>query len=100
MNSIVDIINNIQKRPAMYIGRNSISCLKSFLDGWYLRNPEEVVDGIFMEQFQIVIERKYEAKSSKSWSDILLYNSQDESKALELFFKEFDEYKKKISRDG
>ena len=89
MNSIVELLELIKERPAMYIGRNSISCLKAFIDGWYLRNPSGIIDGHIMEEFQDYIEKKYNETSCRSWCDILLYNSQDENKALELFFEEF-----------
>jgi hypothetical protein len=39
-NNIVKLILEIEKRPAMYIGRNSIFCLKAFLDSWHFRNPQ------------------------------------------------------------
>ncbi|GAA4276490.1 hypothetical protein [Aquimarina mytili] len=100
MDSIVEVLNSIKQRPAMYIGRDSISCLKAFLDGWYFRNPTGVVDTDVMNKFQDWTEKKYSTKSSKSWSDILLYNSQDESKALELFFKDFDEFIDNHKLDG
>ena len=75
----------------MYIGQNSIHCLKAFLEGWYLRNPEDVIDLYIMEKFEEWVELKYNVDSSISWSDILLENSKNETEALNLFFKEFDE---------
>lgn len=94
MNSIIKILSDIEKRPAAYIGKNSISCLKAFLDGWYLRNPNKVIDANIMNEFQEWIEKKYDIKTNKSWNDILLFNSQDEGKALELFFTEFNEWRR------
>lgn len=38
MNTLVALILEIEKRPALYIGKNYISCLKSFIDGWCLGN--------------------------------------------------------------
>ncbi|WP_166923473.1 hypothetical protein [Flavobacterium poyangense] len=92
MNSIVEIVDKIKQRPAMYIGRNSIFCLKAFLDGWYLRSSNDVSDSGIMNEFQDRIVKKYDIKSAHSWCDILLFYSQDEGKALELFFNEFEEF--------
>lgn len=89
MNSIVELLKLVKERPAMYIGKNMISCLKAFLDGWYLRNPDGIIDVNIMGAFQDYIEKKYNQPSYRSWCDILLYISQDESIALDLFFEEF-----------
>ena len=82
----------------MYITRDSISCLKAFLDGWFLRSPNDVVDDEIMTKFQERIETKYKVKTSHSWCDVLLFHSQDESHALQLFFKEFDEFRESLKK--
>lgn len=94
MNSIIELIQTIKIRPAAYTGRNSISCLKAFLDGWFIRSPLNVIDSITMEKFQEWIELKYNVSSSHSWCDIILFHSQDESTALIKFFEEFDNWHK------
>ena len=93
MNSIVELIYQIKVRPAMYIGRSSISCLKAFLDGWFLRSPDDVVDSSVMEDFQNWVERKYNIATNHSWCDIILFYSQDESDALTKFFDDFDKWR-------
>jgi len=89
MNSIIDLLKLVKERPAMYISRNSISCLKAFLDGWYLRDTDGVTDVHIMGELQDYTEKKYNENPVRSWCDILLYNSGDEGKALELFFEDF-----------
>ena len=74
----------------MYIGRNSISCLKAFIDGWYFRNSNGVSDMHIMNDFQDWVEKKYNVSTSHSWCDVLLFYSQDESSALSKFFDEFE----------
>jgi hypothetical protein len=90
MDSIKELILTIKKRPAMYITRNSISCLKAYLDGWYFRSPESVSDGELMGDFQDWIVHEYKIKSEHSWDAILLFYSNDEYGALQLFFRKFD----------
>ena len=92
MDSIVELIMKIKLRPGMYLGRNYISCLKAFLDGWHQRDYSNISDIEIMNKFQEKIEKSYKIKSSHSWCDILLFYSQDESKALDKFFKEFEEF--------
>ncbi len=76
----------------MYIGQNSISCLKAFLDGWYLRNPNSVSDQKLMEGFQDWVVKKYRIDSSQSWARIILFFSQDEANALTNFYGLFEEF--------
>lgn len=73
----------------MYIGRNSISSLKAFLDGWYLRSPDTISDIEVMGEFQDWVCKKYKI-DTHSWDHILLFYSFDEYNALQEFFKQFE----------
>jgi hypothetical protein len=86
-NSIVNLIAEIEKRPSMFLGKNYISCLRSFLDGWHYRNPEETIDDSFISSFQDYIEQKYKMQNTHSWDRIILFYSVDEQDALLSFFK-------------
>lgn len=66
-NNIVKLILEIEKRPAMYIGRNSIFCLKAFLDGWHFRNPKQT------DNSEILIEFKTGFKQSSTLIDIAFH---------------------------
>jgi hypothetical protein len=92
MDSVVELIKKIEDRPAMYISKNYISCLKSFLDGWYLRDTSNIVDIHLIGEFQDWLVDKYKIKTSHSWNDIILFYSQDEINALDSFFKEFNNF--------
>tara|TARA_R110002050_G_C8854405_1_gene506928 strand:+ start:855 stop:1163 length:309 start_codon:yes stop_codon:yes gene_type:complete len=92
MNSIVELVKELEKRPAMYLTRNYISCLKAYLDGWYQRDINNVSDINVMDSFQVFIEQKYESGTSHSWCDIILFYSQDETDGLKNFFKEFNDF--------
>mgnify|MGYP001061105861 CR=1 FL=1 len=99
MNSIEELLSKIKERPEMYIGRSSISCLKAFIDGWFYRDHTTIIDSELIDGFQSWIEQKYNINTSHSWCDIILFHSQDESKALKRFFEEFDEWKKTKDRN-
>ena len=92
MDKIHELIKQIKKRPAMYLSSNYISCLKAFLDGWYIRDPDNVSDAHMMAEFQDWIEKRYKTKTSNSWSRIILFHSQDESDALDKFFDDYEEF--------
>ena len=94
--SVRDLIAEIKSRPTMYLGVRSISCLKAFLDGWYLRYPAGVVDAEIMGKFQNWIENEYDAKGSQSWARIILFHSEDEYDALSKFFIDFDRFTKQL----
>ncbi len=57
--NIIELINMIRPRPAMYISSKSISCLKSFIDGWYFRNEEEEVGMDLLNDFSKWLQDRY-----------------------------------------
>lgn len=91
-NSIVRLIREIEKRPTMYIGKGYISCLRSFLDGWIYRSPDDVTDIVLFNNFQSWIERRYNQTKTQSWDRIILFYSVDENDALQNFFRLFQLY--------
>jgi hypothetical protein len=96
MVDLYDLLRNIQKRPAMYLGEPSISHLRTFLAGYFfarhqLGEPETEQEKQF-SNFQAWIQQKFKISSSQSWDKIILFYSQDEHKALEQFFVLFTEF--------
>lgn len=90
------LIRNIQKRPAMYLGRASISNLRTFLAGYCFARRQLGVPQTFQEQhfseFQAWVQQRFNLTSNQTWDQIILFFSQDESSALEKFFILFDEF--------
>jgi hypothetical protein len=96
MHDLYTIIHKIQKAPSMYLGRASIVCLQAFLSGYSIAQYELVTtqspqDKDFQE-FPEWIRQKFNIKTSQSWANILLFYAEDEQKALDLFFKVFEEF--------
>lgn len=96
MIDLYDLIRNIQKRPAMYLGQTSITNFQSFLAGYFfarhqLGEPETEQEKHFVN-FEPWIQQKFKITSSQSWDKIILFFSQDEHQALERFFELFDEF--------
>ncbi|MEH2027241.1 hypothetical protein [Nostoc sp.] len=92
-----EILSNIKKRPAMYLGANSpITILDMLLRGYSLARKEVSVPPTEPERefegFQLWVEEKYGINSGQSWSKIILFYSVDEHEALQKFFELFEEY--------
>lgn len=84
----------------MYLGRHSIICLQAFLSGYNVAHhelglPPKQQDRDF-EEFSNWIREKYKIQTSQSWASIILFYSEDEGKALDRFFKLFEEF---LNRD-
>ncbi len=93
---LYDLISNIKKRPAMYLGQPSVTHLGIFLSGYsfarrQLGIPQTEQEEQFSE-FQAWIQQKFKVSSSQSWEKILLFFAQDEASALDQFFTLFDEF--------
>lgn len=90
---IKKLLGEIQARPGMYIGKDSLSLLVAFLDGYThaVQQNSKVYNENF-PGFQEWIAAKYEIKSSHRWNDIILFYELDESKAFRKFFELLEEF--------
>lgn len=96
MHDLYTLIHKIQKAPSMYLGRASIVCLQAFLSGYSIAQYElgatqSPQDKDFQE-FPEWVRKKFKIQTSQSWANILLFYAEDEQKALDLFFKVFEEF--------
>ncbi|MGF1524674.1 MAG: hypothetical protein ACFBSF_20300 [Leptolyngbyaceae cyanobacterium] len=96
MADLFDLIMNIRKRPAMYLGQPSVVQMRAFLAGYIFARRQSKIPQTHQEQtfsmFQSWVQEKYKISSSQSWDRIILFFSQDERAALEQFFVLFDEF--------
>lgn len=90
-NKFILLIDTIEKRPGLYIGRNSIFSLSAFLSGVAF-DSDYSNDYSIMEDFQLWVTKKYKITSTQSWASILNFYSMDEADALKLFFLQFKEF--------
>ncbi len=90
--TIIELINILKFRPGMYIGRNSIFCLKSFIDGWYFRNMEEEVEIGILNDFYLWLQKYFNIYDSRNWDELLFWVFKDEKKSLDNFFVLFDKF--------
>lgn len=98
MNAILKKLREIQARPSLYLAQPTLALLKSFIDGYALRDYELTgnSDYAILDGFQKYAEQKFGEKSAISWACIISKNSESESKAFTAFFKLFEEYLRDI----
>lgn len=96
MPGIYDLLENIKKRPKMYLGSSSITRLHMLLIGYNIGinegGSDKIKEEFKFQDFQKWIQKKYDVLSSKSWATIILENSANESDALNKFFELFEEF--------
>ncbi len=86
-----EMLQNIKQRPGMYLGKCSITRLKSFLDG-YITARQDLGFSLteqerHFEKFQEWIQERFEIKSDHGWDSTILFYSADEKDALNHFFE-------------
>lgn len=89
------LLEELKKRPGMYIGGKSVIHLAHFLDGigYALFDlAEQNSDTDFLLGFQEWIQIKYDIPSSQHWSRILLFFSANEEDAFDSFYKQLEEF--------
>ncbi|MCX6044776.1 MAG: hypothetical protein NT075_06650 [Chloroflexi bacterium] len=96
MSDYYDLLQQIQKKPGLYIGNASISSLYMFLIGYnsarrQLSIPLSDQEREFQE-FQPWLQEKFSIKTSQAWSKIILFYAVDERDAFERFFVLFHEF--------
>lgn len=100
--NVYDVIEFIRRRPAMYLGTDSVSKLKAFLDGYrfavLLSDDSEYEDRLIPLPFSFFCDftaKKFSAASNMGWCEIILRQvNYNELNGLKLFLELLDEYKK------
>lgn len=94
MSPIVEQLQEMRPRIAMYVGCGSLSLLAAFLRGY-----EHAVSKFggpthdtFLLGFQDWVTRRFSVLISKSWEDIITFHSVNDKEAMERFWELFDQY--------
>lgn len=96
MSNFSEFLQNIKQRPALYLGKRSLSHLQVFLDGYTFARRQLGIEVTKEEQefeeFQEWLEQRFNQSNTQSWSQIITFYSEDDSYALERFFELFEEF--------
>jgi hypothetical protein len=100
--SIYELLELIRPRPALYLGRQSLSALSSFLNGYQaalLHNDLRFDWGWATSPFHHLHDwaaRRFGwPESTAGWCNIILAEVKDEGRALDVFFDLLDEFKQR-----
>lgn len=95
---LYEMLQRIKQRPGMYLGRCSITRLRSFLDGYMDARQDLCLPLTEQEQefggFQEWVQKRFNINSNHSWDSIILFYSADEREALSTFFELFEAFRK------
>lgn len=88
MATIVELINEIKKRPPLFLQEPTVFYLKALLDGYAFRDMElsSSASADFLQGFQHYVEAHYDEKRTLSWASIIANNTSSPDGALETFF--------------
>ena len=96
MLDLYDLIKNIEKRPAMYLGQADLTHLGAFLAGYFFARRQSCIPETQQEQqfseFQTWVEQKFKVSYSQPWEKIIRFFSSDETTSLQQFFILFNEF--------
>lgn len=94
MGNIKNVLNDIKKRPSMYIGEKSLKRLYAYLNGYCMYNTSmDIVDQEFIEGLYLYIVNQYRLLNCNNWcSCILFYSGFCDSMAFDEFYVLFDLY--------
>lgn len=95
MDKTYKLLQEIRKRPEIYIGKASLERLYAFLNGYKhheLPSPPDCLDG-----FQNYVEGIYDIHTDHNWASIIQFFSSTEEEAFNEFYKLFDNYMKNRS---
>ncbi len=87
-------LQDIKKRPGMYLGRDSLDLLKAYMDGWISAHQELNcnLDLSFFSDFQTYIQDYYKVLSDQNWANIIKFYSVDDREALDLFYVHLEKF--------
>ena len=101
-NLIGFLLGPIRERPGMYLGKNEISCLANIIIGYSIghemgKSAESSTDTTFVD-FLKWYENKNSLPRASYWKQYFLNEAnQNETLALELFFRHLEEYNNEIN---
>jgi len=90
--NIVELINTLRNRTAMYIGKHSIFCFRAFINGYQFRNIQEDIDIEVLDDFCLWLQKYYNIYDNRSWDELLFLIFKNEKDALDNFFILFDKF--------
>ena len=90
-----DVLQEIRERPAMILGKQSLTALAHFLDGYFVARRDLGIEPAHLVPLDFhdwVAYRLHFVESTSGFARMILNEISDEAKALDRFFELLDEY--------
>lgn len=99
--NLFELLILIQKRPELYIGEKTLTCLSNNINGYnlssFINNTEKENKNIWEEFNDFVAEKVGYFESTSGYKNMILEKNEfDETKSLNMFFELLEQFKIKI----
>jgi hypothetical protein len=100
MDSLFALLQKIQAKPGLYIGKAAITDLRLFVLGYrHARSELNIAmaeaETDFYKNFQPWLQVRLNVRTSNSWDKIILFMVMDEKQAFDYFFQLLDEFQQR-----
>jgi hypothetical protein len=100
MSSLFPLLEKIKAKPALYIGKPSLTELRMFIVGYRfahseLKTPTPEPDRDFHKNFQPWLQIRLNVRTSNAWDKIILFTITDEKQAFDYFFQLLAEFQQR-----
>lgn len=93
MGAILEVLQKIRQRPALYLGRPSVNNLYMFVQGYNLaRGDEAREDYELLAGFGESVRKRFRITSSQGWARTIEFFSTSAEDELALFWELLDNY--------
>ncbi len=97
MNTLFNLLEKIKRKPALYLGKTSITDLRMFIVGYRFARAEMGIsnseaESDFYKNFQPWLQNRLSIRTVNAWDKIILLTSIDEKAAFDYFFQLLDEF--------
>ena len=121
MSELYYLLQDIRPRPALYLGKKSLTALRIFISGYefkemiddraratgldFVENHDEFFNITikesprFLDYFDRFVNVYYNVVTTLGWCNLILEDTQSEEKAIDKFYELLDEYVKISSKE-
>ena len=95
--SLERLLDEIHKKPDLYIRARSVVYLRIFLDGFFcalVKTDREIAEqlGTDLRKFQEWVVAKYRVTGNHSWDQVVMFYSCNEIDGFDLFYRLYYEF--------
>jgi hypothetical protein len=93
MSPVLNLLQTIRRQPAMYLGKNSLAKLATFLQGYSFAIKEFGIasNDTFLNEFRDWVQNRFQIRF-RSWDQIIEFHSVDDEEAMKCFWDLLDEF--------